>query len=652
MLLVLWENSTIIKLIIAAVFLILALALHFVRKKSFGREKKAQRTSDRTMRKVRKAHGDRHAPRPSTPCMPVTRGDVFVMLAFCLVYGVVAFWDLGSMDAPVTEYAVAAGESLVFDFGEDQGITTMNWYLKDIESITFTLESRNTESEAWSEAEGTTMGRGFAWSTYTLSVSGRYLRLTNCSGDIAIAELVFQNEDGEVVTPVNIVDMEELFDETELFPEKIDYRSNTYFDEYLYARTAYEFIHGTPAAEKTHPPLGKILIAIGMTIFGTCPFGIRFMGTLFGVLMLPFVYLMGRDMTKNRMLGAFACFLFVFDFMHFVQTRMATLDGFITFFTLLMYFFMYRYSRLSFYDTPLWRTFLPLGACGISFGLGIACKWTGFYAGVGLLVLFFRILYLRTREYAYARKTPDGNSNDISHAAVMRSFRRSIIGTLCFFLVFFLAVPALIYTLSYLPFSDGTDAGLIARMVSNQQYILSFHTGVAGDHQFASSWYEWPLMLRPVLYYSKIIGQDLRAGISGFGNPLIWWAGIPAFAYMVYLILRRKTESSEKLILGETAGFLCLAYLSCYLPWCLISRFTFIYHYFPCVPFVVCMIACSFAQWKDRMGRKKFIALLVGYSAAVLLLFLLFYPVLTGQVVSKAYVETFLEWLDGWMLVQ
>ncbi|MCD8335817.1 MAG: hypothetical protein LUD18_00795 [Lachnospiraceae bacterium] len=153
-------------------------------------------------------------------------------------------------------------------------------------------------------------------------------------------------------------------------------------------------------------------------------------------------------------------------------------------------------------------------------------------------------------------------------------------------------------------------------------------------------------MLRPVLYYSKIVDGNLRAGISGFGNPLVWWAGIPAFAYMVYLILRKKTERTD------AAGFLCLAYLSCYLPWCLISRFTFIYHYFPSVPFVICMIACSFAQWKDRIGRKKFIAVLICYSAAVLILFLLFYPVLTGQVVSKTYVETVLEWLDGWMLVQ
>lgn len=518
------------------------------------------------------------------------------------------------------------------------------------------------------------MGRGFYWSTYEISSSGRYLRLTNCSGDTTIAELVFQNESGEVVTPLNASSMAGLFDEADLFPEELDYRSSTYFDEYLYVRTAYEFLNGTPATEITHPPLGKILIAAGMLIFGTCPFGFRFMGALSGVLMLPFLYLMARDMTKSRMLGAFACVLLTFDFMHFVQPRMATLDGFITLFTLMMYFFMYRYSQLSFYDTPLWRTFLPLGACGLSFALGISCKWTGFYAGIGLAILFFRVLYLRVREYGYARKHPEekgdeeGGCHGISNEHVIRCFWRNTAGTLAFAIVFFIAVPALIYTLTYLPFSDGTGMGLIGRMVRNQQYMLSFHTQITGDHMFSSSWYEWPVMLRPVLYYSKIIDQTLRQGISGFGNPLVWWAGIPAVVYMVYLSVKTgkfwqgfpsRREKQDTLNAegnignsDQNARFLCLAWMSCYLPWCLVTRFTFIYHYFPCVPFVACMISYSFAQWKDQISRKKYIALILGYSAAVLGLFVLFYPVLSGQTVSKEFVETFLEWMDGWLLVQ
>ena len=64
--------------------------------------------------------------------------------------------------------------------------------------------------------------------------------------------------------------------------------------------------------------------------------------------------------------------LFAFDFMHFAQTRIATIDVYITFFVLLMYYFMYQYMETSFYDTPLKKTWIPLGACGLCMGLGVA----------------------------------------------------------------------------------------------------------------------------------------------------------------------------------------------------------------------------------------------------------------------------------------
>ena len=57
--------------------------------------------------------------------------------------------------------------------------------------------------------------------------------------------------------------------------------------------------------------------------------------------------------------------------MHFTQTRIATIDVYITFFVIAMYYFMYSYCTMSFYDTPLYKTFVPLGLCGICMGFGI-----------------------------------------------------------------------------------------------------------------------------------------------------------------------------------------------------------------------------------------------------------------------------------------
>lgn len=582
-------------------------------------------------------------PMPSAAGLPLRPGEVFFIAGFCLFYGLLAFWNLGELKAPVTEHAVAAGESVVIDFGEDLGIQTISWYLKDSRNVRVTLETRNTEQEPWQNAQEICMERVFCWGSDSVNSSGRYFRLTNVSEDAAVAELVFQTEDGAICRPQNASSLKALFDETALLPQVMDYRNGSYFDETYYMRTAYEFLNGKKAYEVTHPPLGKIFIALGAALFGTAPFGFRFMGALFGVLMLPFVYFLGRGIARSRLLGGFACVLFAFDFMHFTQTRIATIDVFITFFVIVMFFFMYRYSRMSFFDVPLWRTFLPLGACGVAFGLGIACKWTGFYAGAGLAILFFRTLYLRYREYAYALQRPEGNSNGISHAHIIGCFRNHSVKTLVFCVVFFVVVPFLIYLLSYLPFSDGTDSGLFVRMWNNQKYMLRYHTGLTADHAYASAWYQWPVMLRPVFYYSKIVNETIRQGISAFGNPLVWWAGIPAFFYVGALAVKKHDEN---------AGFLCTAYLANYLPWCLVTRCTFAYHYFPSVPFVACMIMYCFARPPRDIKPKRKAALVIVYGALAVLLFVMFYPVISGSPVSAEYVSRFLRWRDTWVLVQ
>lgn len=585
---------------------------------------------------------DGSVPKPTDRALPLRYGEVFFLGGICLLFGCIAFWKLGVRQAPVTEYPIAQGKSLVLDFGEAPGVQTITWYLKDSSSVCISLETRNTEREPWQNAQEICMERVFCWGSSDLHASGRYLRLTNVSEDAAIAELVFQTEEKEVRTPQNASSLEALFDETDLLPETIDYQSGSYFDESYYMPTAYEFLNGKKASEATHPPLGKILIALGAALWGTSPFGFRFMGALFGVLMLPFVYLLGRGLARSRLLGGFACVLFAFDFMRFTQTRIATIDVFVTFFVIAMYYFMYRYSQMSFYDRPLWRTFLPLGACGVAFGLGIACKWTGFYAGAGLALLFFRQLGLRYREYVYALKRPREASNGIAHSHIIGCFRGHVGKTLLFCVIFFGAVPFLIYLLSYLPFSDGTDSGLFARMWNNQKYMLRFHTGLTANHAYASAWYQWPLMLRPVFYYSRIVNETLRQGISAFGNPLVWCAGVPAFFYVGGLAVKKHDKN---------AAFLCTAYLANYLPWCLVARCTFAYHYFPSVPFVACMIMYCFARPFRDIKPKRKTALLIGYAALAALLFAAFYPVISGSPVSAEYVSRFLRWRDTWVLV-
>ncbi len=586
----------------------------------------------------------KYMPAPSAKPLPFKLADFIIILVITAVYACFALYDLGDTKAPQSQYLLAQGESITLYAGEDKLPSRLYYYNGCYHNCDFALELKENINDEWhtvEDLERFRMASVFRWDSVALPNNSRYLRITCLSAKASIMELVLVDEDENAFMPLNAPDYHELFDEGDLFPQNPSFRNGTYFDEIYHARTAYEFLHELPTYETTHPPLGKSIISLGISLFGMTPFGWRIMGTLFGILMLPLIYLIARGITKERPLAGLACLLFAVDSMHFAQTRIATIDVFVTFFILLMYFFMYRYCRMSFYDTSLGKTLLPLGACGISMGLGIACKWTGVYAGIGLAVLFFSTLYRRYREYRYAKNDPDGISNGITHRRILRCFASHTRNTCLFCVVFFILVPAAIYVLSYIPFVGSYD-GLFSKMWHNQFSMLDYHANLKATHSYSSPWYEWPTMIRPIFYYSGIISSNTRQGISAFGNPLVWWVGMPAFLYVAYYAIFKR---------DKTAAALSVSYLAQYLPWCFVPRLTFIYHYFPSVPFVILMIVYAAKQRKDRMNEGSYRMLFGLYAAASVWLFLMFYPVLSGQTISISYVDKLLRWLDSWVLI-
>ena len=92
---------------------------------------------------------------------------------------------------------------------------------------------------------------------------------------------------------------------------------------------------------------------------------------------------------------------------------------------------------------------------------------------------------------------------------------------------------------------------------------------------------------------------------------------------------------------------LLIGYLANLLPWVLVSRLTFAYHYFPCTVFLVLALTHIFADlrrrsyaWPVHVG--SFTVVCVG-------LFAMFYPVLSGVRASMDYTSFFLKWFaDTW----
>lgn len=591
--------------------------------------------------------------KPTKRLPRMNRTDFIVLFAIIAVYGTFALINLGSTDAPQTEWRSdgATDTELVFDLGEDKHIDMVYTYLGHNEGRRFTLDlsQDGVSYETVGELKADDV---FHWDrvkkededqeSYNLAKDYRYLKLTVHDQDCFIREIVITDEERNIFTPVNAGEYETLFDEQDTFEYPVTWRSGTYFDEIYHARTANEMINSQYNYENTHPPLGKFLIGIGIRLFGMDPFGWRIIGTLFGIGMLPILYLFARRLFDgSTLISGAATGLFAFDFMHFSQTRIATIDVYGTFFIIAMFFFMYVYSQMSFYDTKLVKTFLPLLLAAVSMGLGCASKWTAVYASAGMGIFFFAVMIRRYREYRIAKADPDGSTEGIEHKHITAVWMKYTLITLGVCVLLFIVLAGVIYLLSYIPFSNGDESmSLWDRMIKNQVDMYNYHANLDATHPYSSVWYEWPTMIRPVFYYSGTTLDGLKEGISAMGNPLVWWVGIPVFIYMIYRCIR---YSDGK------AMFLSYAYLVQLAPWILVSRCTFAYHYFPSVPFVVLMIAYTIKILDDREDKhwRKWIYV---YLGSAFVLFILFYPVLSGVSVDGNYIRDGLKWLPSWAL--
>lgn len=200
-------------------------------------------------------------PRPSRERMPFSKKDAAIILAITLVYSAFALYDLGDMEAPQSEYHMQKGEMLTLEIPKEQQVSWLYWYLGYLENREFLTEYRLSEEGEWEKLENdgiVTMYDVFKWGRIQVPEGCRYLRLTCKSDEASIMELALADSNENILMPQNAQSYPALFDESSMFPsDGISFRNGTYFDEIYHARTGYEFLHGLPAYETTHPPLGK-----------------------------------------------------------------------------------------------------------------------------------------------------------------------------------------------------------------------------------------------------------------------------------------------------------------------------------------------------------------------------------------------------------
>ena len=571
------------------------------------------------------------AQKPYERKLRFTKKDQLYCWGLTLLYAAIALFNLGSLLAPESELiSEQPGKTVTLTFDAPVTISKY-WIFGGIAEGTLQLIA-DDGSEVTYDLRFDEM---FRWHEEAANLTTKSLQVVNYTGKLAIRELAFFDVSGNLLIPKGAdTSAALLVDEQDTVPEHPSSFNGMYFDELYHARTGYEHFTGMEPYENTHPPLGKVFIMVGIAVFGMNPFGWRIVGTLFGIGMVPIFYAFGKRLFKNSEYALLGAVLFAFDFMHFTQTRIATIDVYAVFFILLMYYFMYQYYCMSFYTDGLKATLKPLGLAGVFFALGAASKWICIYAGGGLAVLLVLSFIKRYREYRAAM-----DSNDMALMGKAKGFWDNVLKTLLFCCVFFIVIPVIVYVLSYLPYMLSVGQHTLKDVGYYQKYMWDYHSTLEATHPYQSTWWQWPFTFRPMWYFQGTgLPEGKFATLTASGNPAVWWVCTVATVALIVSRAMRRTKSDPGitvLFVGAAANFL---------PWVLVTRCTFIYHFFATVPFIVFCGVFLLQDWERKNPSIKWVKW--AWMAAAVVLFLLLYPGLSGFEIPVGYAQ-FLKYVPG-----
>lgn len=426
----------------------------------------------------------------------------------------------------------------------------------------------------------------------------------------------------------------------------------------------------TDASYVVHPPLGKWIIALGMALMGPgSSFGWRLTTAILGSLTVLVLYLVALQLTRSRGLASLAAGLLAIDGLSIVMTRIALLDGILTFFILLGFLFVMldRSRSIPLLDAraaalrqteardesapvrlvgPVLWSRPWLIAAGVTLGAASAVKWSGLYA-LAALGLYAVVTDALARRRALIPLWPSD--------AVLRQ------GPVSFVLM---VGPALLtYLVSWsgwLVTSGGydrqADANPLVALWMYHSSMFGFHVSLSSPHPYASPAWQWPLLLRPTAIW---VGEDPAgcgtdhciAVISSVPNPLIWYAGVAAAGYLLYRFVRALVQRQPP---APMMTLPLVGLIATYVPWLLVpDRTIFQFYTVVMMPFLVLALVVALrelagaprAPLHRRQAGQRTIAVFIVAAVAISAFF---YPVWTGMSVPYEF-WLIHNWLPGWI---
>lgn len=429
-----------------------------------------------------------------------------------------------------------------------------------------------------------------------------------------------------------------------------------------------------------HPPIGKLMIALGIGIGGQeNAWAWRLTSAVLGTLAVLLVILCARKIFASNVFALIAGVLMAIDGVAIVHSRTALLDGVLMFWVLAAFYFILldrEQSRrrlakalASTYDSA--TKYGPYGprlgfrwwrlAAAITLGLACGTKWSAVY-----FVVVFGILSVAW---------------DLS-ARRKAGIQRWVLGGLLrdglpAFLGWLLVLPV-VYLASWLPwfthkeswgrnwaelnpstswdwvpgFLDPVVASLRSFWAYHAQ-MLDFHSGLSTPHSYQANPWGWMLQLRPTAFYwdnpqgpgPNCSVASCASAVTSIGNPFIWWLATAALLVALFFWLVKFDWRASAVLSGVIAGWV---------PWLFFTERT-IFQFYTIVFAPWMYLALAYALWllweKLKHGKHSALATKISITAllGVLLAFsVYFYPLWSAIVVPYDFWHAHM-WFDNWI---
>jgi dolichyl-phosphate-mannose-protein mannosyltransferase len=309
----------------------------------------------------------------------LNKRDLLTIIVLSILFFSLAVWNLGLTQTPITTWQTTKNEAFYIDLGEPASVGTVYFLAKNgsADVQVYTGSPGN-----WSDSRSFAIPTSYySWTEVNINSVTRYVRFDfQPQSSIEVAEVAVLSSDGQRV-PVTAIsgegvsdpNLSKLVDEQSSVQLPPTYLGETFFDEIYYVRSAEQYLNLQVPYEWTHPPLGKLIIASGIAVFGYNPFGWRIIGVIAATLMIPLIYILGKKLFETWIGGFASAFLLTFDFMHFTMARMATVDTYVVFFSLAsqLFFLIYLKDVLkNGWKAPVQPLFLAV----LFFALGFSTK--------------------------------------------------------------------------------------------------------------------------------------------------------------------------------------------------------------------------------------------------------------------------------------